>query len=78
MMGKLPFVPRIFWSVLVVVATLIAAAFVVLAYCTSYERTTTDMVGSTISGLIFTYLVHLWLLPGDYGTEENQDDHPAP
>lgn len=73
-MGKLPFVPRIFWPVIVVVAVLIVAAFALFAHFTDYERTTTDMVGSSISGVIFSYLVHLWLLPGDVGPDEDSDE----
>ncbi len=73
LMGKLPFVPRIFWTVLVVVAVLVVGSFVVLGRFTDYERTTTDVVGSAISGVIFSYLVHLWLLPGDSGPDEDSD-----
>lgn len=71
-MGKLPFVPHIFWPVLVVVAVLIVVAFVLFTRFAEYEKTTTDIVGSTISGVIFSYLVHLWLLPGD-GPDEDSD-----
>lgn len=73
-MFKLPFVPRIFWTVLAIVATLTVLTFVILVKFTEYERTTTDTVGATISGIIFSYLLHLWLLPGDYPPEE--DDQP--
>jgi len=70
--GRLPFVGRIFWKVLVVVAVGIVGAFVGFTYFTDYTRTTTDIVGSTISGILFSYLVHLWLLPG----EEPPDQPP--
>lgn len=72
-MGKLPFVPRIFWAVLLIVAVLIVVTFALFAKFSTYERTTTDMVGSAISGVIFSYLVHLWLLPGDMGHDEDGD-----
>lgn len=72
-MGKLPFVPRIFWTVLIIVAVLIVVTFALFAKYSDYERTTTDVVGSTISGIIFSYLVHLWLLPGDFGHDEDSD-----
>lgn len=75
-MGKLPFIPRIFWTVLLIVAVLIVATFAILPKFTSYERTTTDMVGAAISGLIFSYLVHLWLLPGDADPDEDMDAPP--
>ncbi len=63
MRGKFPFVGRIFWKVLVVVAVLVVIAWVVVTRVTEYKITPADYGGSTISGIIFAYLVHLWLLP---------------
>lgn len=60
---KLPFVGRIFWPVLVVVAVLAVVAWVVVCKITGYEMQSQDYGGSVISGIIFAYLVHLWLLP---------------
>ena len=60
---KLPFVSRIFWKVLVAVAALAVVSWTVIVKVTDYEITPADYGGSTISGLIFAYLVHLWLLP---------------
>ena len=63
MKGKLPFAGRVFWKVLVVVAVLIVIAWAVIVRVTEYKMTSADYGGSTISGIIFAYLVHLWLLP---------------
>ncbi len=60
---KLPFVGRIFWKVLAAVAILAVVGWAVIAKVTGYEITSADYGGSTISGLILAYLVHLWLLP---------------
>ena len=76
-MRKLPFSAKIFWTVLAVVAVLVVLTFVVLARYTEYERTTTDVVGSTISSILFAYLLHLWLLPADYLHQEEDFDEYA-
>lgn len=60
---KLPFVGRIFWIVLVVVAVLGVLAWYLIVKLTGYEIQSQDYGGSVISGIIFSYLVHLWLLP---------------
>lgn len=76
-MRKLPFSAGIFWTVLVIVAVLAVLTFVLLAKFTEYERTTTDMVGTTISSILFAYLLHLWLLPAEYlhPDEEYEDEY---
>jgi len=74
-MGKLPFVARIFWKVFALVAILIVLTFFIFIRFTEYERTVTDTVGATISGLIFVYLVHLWLLPAEYLHPEEETDY---
>ena len=63
MLSKLPFVGRIFWKVLIAVAVLVVIAWVVVVSVSAYEMKPADYGGSTISGIIFAYLVHLWLLP---------------
>ncbi len=63
MLSKLPFVGRIFWKVLIAVAVLVLIAWAVIGRVTDYEMKPADYGGSMISGVIFTYLVHLWLLP---------------
>jgi len=70
---KIPFVKRIFWKVLFVVAVLIVAAWVLIPRFTTYEITSADYGGSAISGLIFAYLVHLWLLPPETPPSKGED-----
>lgn len=60
---KLPFVGRIFWIVLVVVAVLGVVAWYLVVKFMGYEMQSQDYGGSVISGVILSYLVHLWLLP---------------
>jgi len=64
---KLPFVGRIFWKVLVVVAVLAVVAWFLVIRFGGYEMQSQDYGGSVICGILLAYLVHLWLLP-----------HPAP
>ena len=75
MRGKLPFVGRIFWKVLAIVVILVVLIFAIFIVFTDYELTRTDVVGSLISLLILSYLVHLWLLPGEHAQSY---DEPAP
>ena len=63
MRDKFPFVGRIFWRVLFVVAVLVVVGWAVVLWVTEYRITPADYGGSTISALILAYLVHLWLLP---------------
>lgn len=60
---KLPFLRRIFWTVLVVVGVLGVAAWAVAIKAFAYEMQSQDYGGSVITWVIFSYLVHLWLLP---------------
>jgi hypothetical protein len=69
--SKLPYVGRIFWKVFAVVAVLVVAAWVLIPRLTSYQITPADYGGSSISAIIFSYLLHLWLLP-----YEGADDPP--
>ena len=78
---RLPFVGRIFWAVLAVVVVLVVLAFGYFLVFTDYELATRDIVGSLISLLIFSYLVHLWLLPGEYAEADDEafpDDEAPP
>ncbi len=63
MSRKLPFAGRIFWKVLVVMAVLAVVSWIVIVKVTEYQMQSQDYGGSIISGVIFAYLVHLWLLP---------------
>ncbi|MHC4695943.1 MAG: hypothetical protein ACYTFA_04275 [Planctomycetota bacterium] len=65
-MSKLPFVASIFWKVIVVVAVLVVLTFVILVKFTEYERTRMDTGGAIITGIIFSYLLHLWMLPAEH------------
>ena len=73
-MSKLPFEGRIFWKTLPVVYFLVVVAWVLIVRFTDYEMTPADYGGSFISSTILAYLVHLWLLPGEYASEELDDD----
>ena len=63
MSQKIPFVGKIFWTVFVVVGVLGVAAWVVAIKVFAYEMQSQDYGGSVITWVIFSYLVHLWLLP---------------
>ena len=65
MIGKLPFVGRIFWKVLAIVAVLVVVAWWVIVRVTDYKIESQDYGGSFICTILFAYLVHLWLLPQD-------------
>jgi len=60
----LPFKPALFAKVLGVILALVAMAFVVVVRIHG-EIATRDIIGSLISALIGSYLLHLWLLPQD-------------
>lgn len=65
-MSKLPFSPKIFFKVLAIIVVLLLTAFAIIHWIMG-SMTTRDIVGSSISSVIFAYLVHLWLLPaGDH------------
>jgi len=63
-MGKLPFAAGLFFKTLAVVVVLVIVAWYVIVHFFGYEMTAADYGGTTISATLFTYLVHLWLLPG--------------
>lgn len=79
--GRLPFVGRIFWKILPVVAVLVVLGFwVSLKLFDDYnEVTNADKVGSTISAILLSYLLHLWMLPAEElggGGGTSEDPHP--
>lgn len=61
---RIPFVGRIFWKVLALMAILLVVGWVAIPRVIDYEITAADYGGSSITALILSYLVHLWLLPG--------------
>ncbi|MEK6797786.1 MAG: hypothetical protein AABZ12_02345 [Planctomycetota bacterium] len=76
-MGKLPFDARIFWSTLVIVVALVVGTWTIILKSTEYQITAADYGGTTISTIIFVYLVHLWMLPADKlrGEEHHENGH---
>lgn len=63
-MGKLPFAAGLFFKTLFVVIVLVIAAWFVIVRFFGYTMIAADYGGSAISTVLFSYLVHLWLLPG--------------
>ena len=62
--SKLPFVGRIFWKVFAVIVVLLVASWYLIPLVIDYEITSADYGGSSITAVILSYLVHLWILPG--------------
>ncbi len=73
-MSKLPFEGPLFFKCLVTVFILVIVTWVVIVNMTEYEMIGADYGGSFISAIIFSYLVHLWLLPGEYEYEDDYED----
>ena len=78
-MSKLPFDRVIFWKVFLIVMALVVLTFYLLFNFSTYKLTNADCFGSLLSATIFSYLVHLWLLPPEYDDEdyELEDEEPA-
>jgi len=75
-MVKIPFVGRLFWRILPAVFVLVVLTFWIAVRFFDYEMTNADYGGSFISGVIFSYLLHLWMLPADAypGYEDEYED----
>lgn len=73
-MGKLPFAAGIFWKTFVAVVVAVVVAWWLIVRLTGYEITAADYGGTTISTILFTYLIHLWLLPSEH---LQHDDKPG-
>ncbi len=73
-MSKLPFDRAIFWKVFFIVMALVVLTFYLLFKFSTYQLTNADRFGSLLSATIFSYLVHLWLLPPEYDDEDYDDD----
>lgn len=69
---RLPFIASIFWKILAVVALLIVVAWAIAVKIFGYEMQPQDYPGSAISGVIFAYLVHLWLMPEETNPPDSQ------
>ena len=66
-MGKLPFVAGLFWKTLAIVVVLVVLTWFIIVRFGGYTMTAADYGGTTISTVLFAYLVHLWLMPGGRG-----------
>ena len=73
-MGKLPFVAGLFFKTLAVVVVLVILTWYLIVRFGGYEMTAADYGGTTISTILFAYLVHLWLLPGGPGDSDAPHD----
>ena len=74
-MRKLPLDFGIFWKTLLVIVVLVITAWWVAIRFEFYDAMTpADYVGTTISTILFSYLVHLWILPADV-LRGDQADH---
>ncbi|MFQ5462203.1 MAG: hypothetical protein ACE5E5_06200 [Phycisphaerae bacterium] len=73
-MVKIPFVGRLFWKILPAVFVLVVLTFWIAVRFFDYEMTNADYGGSFISGIIFSYLLHLWMLPAD-AYPDYEDDY---
>ena len=71
-MAKLPFHGRVFFKVLPVVLVLLVIALWLMHWING-ELTGADKVMGPLSAIIFAYLVHLWLLPGEQPPPEDQE-----
>ena len=70
-MGKLPFIAGLFWKTLAVVVVLVVVTWSLIVRLSGYQITAADYGGTTISTVLFSYLIHLWLMPGG----PHQDSH---
>ena len=73
-MGKLPFVAGLFFKTLAVVVVLVVLTWFVVVRFFGYTMIAADYGGTTISAVLLTYLIHLWLMPG--GPHDEPQDRP--
>jgi hypothetical protein len=76
-MSKLPLDFGIFWKTLLVIAVLVVVGWWAVIKFGFYDAMTpADYVGTTISTILLSYLVHLWILPADVlrGDQPESDD----
>lgn len=64
-MSKLPFAAGLFWKTLAIVVALVVLVWWLVVRFSEYEMTPADYGGTTISTILFTYLIHLWMLPSE-------------
>lgn len=70
----LPFVTGLYFKTLAIVAVLVAGTWALIRVLSDYEVTNADFGGTIISSLIFTYLIHLWIMPIDDAVPEEFGD----
>jgi len=73
-MSKLPLEKPVFFKVLAVVVVLLVVGLGLEKWYYG-ELPVRDIVGATISSVIFAYLVHLWMIPGGQ-VPDDSDEHP--
>lgn len=64
-MSKLPFAAGLFWKTFAITVAVVVFTWWLVIRLTGYEITPADYGGTTISTILFSYLVHLWLLPSE-------------
>jgi hypothetical protein len=70
--GRLPFAVGLFFRTLIIVVILVVVTWFLIVRFGGYQMTAADYGGTTISTVLFAYLVHLWLMPPD---KLNRQDH---
>jgi len=79
-MSKLPFIPSLFFKTFAVVVVLVIVTWwlVLSVFYPGYNEgkgmSPADYGGTTISTILFTYLVHLWLMPIDDLPDDEEHD----
>ncbi len=74
-MSKLPFIPSLFFKTLVAVVLVVVGTWALVLKMGWYEEMTpADYGGTTISTILFAYLVHLWLMPMDDLPEDGDEE----
>ena len=64
-MSKLPFAAGLFWKTFAVIVAVVVLTWWLVTRITGYEITPADYGGTTISTILMSYLIHLWLLPSE-------------
>lgn len=75
-MSKLPFAAGLFWKTLAIVVALVVLVWWLVVRFSEYEMTPADYGGTTISTILFTYLIHLWMLPSEELHRSDDEQEP--
>jgi len=77
--SKLPLDFGIFWKTLAVVVVMVVLTWWVAIRFEFYDAMTpADYVGTTISTILFSYLIHLWILPASTLRGDHFDSEAGP